>query len=227
MPELFGLNIPFSTPGPFPGSAFPEVAFPAVAFAAAKIPLSLAALGTSEGGDVGAAIAEATVIAAMSMAGHGDIATWPAVSTPATPLSFVDPGAATFVLAPGWCASSSSARPVIIRGAAEDFAFQCWNRGGRTRPVFAMGDALSAAIYQWKVPTPICEPAVGWYTAGGIQTGYDQGQVVVSPSNADTDLLQPTGGSLQYTLVVTWTPAVRPSKSAPIVRLPLTVKTDY
>jgi hypothetical protein len=123
--------------------------------------------------------------------------------------------------------STSPARLALVQGAAADFALQCWNRGGQTRAAFASGDTLSAAIYQVTVPTPVCQPAVEWYTAAGTQTGYDQGQIVVSPTNTDSASLQPTGGSVQYTLVVTWTPAAQPSKSAPLVRLPLTVETDY
>jgi hypothetical protein len=144
-----------------------------------------------------------------------------------TVLNFVDPDAATIVLAPGATPSTSPVRLTIVQGAAEDFALQCWNRGGQTRPAFAAGDTLSTAIYQRAVVTPICQPAVEWYTAGDTQTGYDQGQIVVSSANADTASLQPTGGSVQYTLIVTWTPAAQPSKPAPIVRLPLTVETDY
>lgn len=146
---------------------------------------------------------------------------------PTSPVfNFVDPDAAAVVLAPGTTPATSPARLVIVQGAAQDFCLQSLNRGGAAAS-FASGDTISAAIYQWSVATPICTPTVAWYTAGGNQTGYDQGQIVVSPTNAEAALLQPTGGPLGYTMVVTWTSAAQPSKSAPIVRLPLTVEAAY
>jgi hypothetical protein len=140
--------------------------------------------------------------------------------------NFTDPDAATIVLAPGTTPSSSRAPIAIVRGAAVDLALQCWNRGGQAS-AFSAGDILVAAIYQRQVASPVCQPSVAWYTAGGTQTGYDQGQIVVSAAAAQTASLQPTGGPLRYMLVVTWTSGAQPSKSAPIVRLPLAVEIDY
>lgn len=151
----------------------------------------------------------------------------PAPVLTATEFPDPDPEAATIATAPGAAFSRATPDLSITRGSAADFQLQCWNKDGRTTPVFALGDALSAAIYQRRVPTPVATPSVAWFTAGNTQTGYDQGQVEVRPSVADAGVLQPTGGTLQYTLVVTWKPGGNAAKAAPIVVLPLTVKANY
>lgn len=150
----------------------------------------------------------------------------PTVVPASAGLNFVDPGAASIVMVPGTTPCTSPAQIAIVQGAAEDLCLQCRYRGGATA-AFAAGDSISAAIYQWRVATPVCTPEVAWYTASNSQTGYDQGQILVSLTNDQAALLQPTGGPLGYSLVVTWTPAALPSKSAPIVLLPLTVETQY
>ena len=150
-------------------------------------------------------------------------------SPPSTPTvyNFVDPDAATIVLAPGNTPCTTTLPITMIQGMAQDIALQCWNRGGQTKPAFSADDTISAAIYQSQVATPICQPATDWYTAGGTQTGFDQGQILVSTTNAQAALLQPTGGAIQYMLIVQWSPAAQPSKSALVVRVPLTIELAY
>lgn len=146
---------------------------------------------------------------------------------------FVNPRLATWVLAPGNTPSSILFAPSIVQGLGEDYCVQVWNRGGLTRPDnFGVGDTLTGTIWQWRNPTPICTLGVDWYTApdnsgNPTQTGYDVAQIVISASNADAALLQPTGGPLAYRIVVTWSPAAAPSTSFPIVDAPLTVTRSY
>jgi len=76
-------------------------------------------------------------------------------------------------------------------------------------------------VYQSRSATALFSPAVTWYTANSTQTGYDQGQVLVSYTIAQSAQLVPTGS---YTLVVSRAPAATPLKVEDIVRMRLIVE---
>lgn len=141
--------------------------------------------------------------------------------TPTSTLSWVDPDAATLVLAPGVVPTPSSNPISIVTGSAVDIPLQSWNRGSLSTPVFGANDTLAAAIYQSRISTPIFTPECGWYTAGSSQTGYGQGQTVTSVTDAQAALLVPT---IRYSLSVSWTPAADPSKTVVIARVPLVIE---
>jgi hypothetical protein len=110
----------------------------------------------------------------------------------------------------------------IVQGLAEDYPTQTWFWGGITQAAYSVDDTLTAYCYQARLATAIFQPAVGWYTGNppGSQNGYDQGQVVISITNAQSALLNPT---IAYTLLVKWSPAADSSKTAAIVRVKLIV----
>jgi hypothetical protein len=102
----------------------------------------------------------------------------------------------------------------IVQGAYADYPIQSWNRGKVTQPAYASGDTLAAYVYQGQSDTVLFAPSVTWYTAGSTQTGYTQGQVLVSITGAQSALLEQNG---TYTLQVWWTQSGG-GKTEPIVR---------
>lgn len=102
----------------------------------------------------------------------------------------------------------------IINGSSADWPLQATNRGGLTNPAYASGDTLTAMIWSGDDQAVLCSPATAWYTANGTQTGFDQGQVLVSISSVQSALLVPGG---TYSIQVWWTSA-NASKTACIVR---------
>jgi hypothetical protein len=110
---------------------------------------------------------------------------------------------------------------ILVQGSAADFPLQAVNRGGKTFPAFAAGDALTAQVFAGQNQTALFTPTVGWYTAGGTQTGYGQGQVLVSITAAQAATLELNG---TFTLEVWWQPAGG-GKSACIWRGALAVET--
>ena len=102
----------------------------------------------------------------------------------------------------------------IVQGACADWPLQCWQRGAITAPVFAAGDTLAAYVYPGQSQARLFAPAVIWYTASNTQTGYGQGQVLVSVTAAQSATLEAAG---EYTLLVWWT-AADASKTAPVWR---------
>lgn len=92
----------------------------------------------------------------------------------------------------------------ILLGAHRDWPLQCWLDGSRTAATFAATDALAAYVYRGQDQAQLFAPAVDWYTAGATQTGYDQGQVQVTITSAQSAALEANG---TYTLVVWRTPS--------------------
>ena len=109
----------------------------------------------------------------------------------------------------------------IVVGDAVDVPIQCWTRGGAVSAVYAPGDTLSSAVYQSRATSPLFLPTAAWYTAMGTQTGYGQGQVVVSFTNAQTALMVPT---LSYSLLVYRTLSANNTKTELIARVQLTIE---
>lgn len=68
--------------------------------------------------------------------------------------------------------------------------------------MFASGDTLAAYVYPGQEEASLFSPAAAWYTAGNTQTGYGQGQVLVSITAAQSATLEANG---LYTLAVRWT----------------------
>jgi hypothetical protein len=116
--------------------------------------------------------------------------------------------------------------PPIVAGDAADIPIQAWLYGGAQPAIYAAGDSLVGYVYQTpRSPMPLFTAAVTWYTAPGstgspTQTGYAQGQVLFSITNAQAALLVP---SVVYTVVVVWSAAATPSKTETIVRIALPV----
>ncbi len=109
----------------------------------------------------------------------------------------------------------------IVVGDAVDVPIQCWTRGGALSAVYASGDTLTAAVYQSRATSPLFTPAVAWYTAMGTQSGYGQGQVVVSFTNAQSALMVPT---LPYTLLVYRTLFADNTRTELIARVKLSIE---
>jgi hypothetical protein len=111
----------------------------------------------------------------------------------------------------------------IMAGAAADYPVQTWLRGGASKAAYASGsgDTLVGSVYQGSTPAAIFNPTVVWYTASSTQTGYLEGQILISITNAQAALLVPRGA---YVVVVQWTPASSSSKTAPIARMILPVE---
>src|SRR5436190_956245 len=108
----------------------------------------------------------------------------------------------------------------ITQGADKDYPLQAHNTGGQSNPAYAALDTLAAYVYRGQDQAVLFAAPVSWYTANGTQTGFDQGQVLVSISKANSATLDP-GGS--YLLLVWWTKADL-SRTEPIARCMLLVE---
>jgi hypothetical protein len=80
----------------------------------------------------------------------------------------------------------------IAPGSRKDIVVQCKAQGG-IDAVFAQGDALSAEVWPANLSSRLLVASASWYTSKGRQTGYDQGQVVLSLTSAQSATLQPSG----------------------------------
>jgi hypothetical protein len=108
----------------------------------------------------------------------------------------------------------------IVTGLASDYVVQTWLRGSITPAAYALGDVLVCNCYRSGTTTALFQPAVTFYTKNGNQTGYTEGQLLISLSNAQASLLVP---GIRYGLEVTWSPLLNLTKVAAIVRIPLVV----
>ncbi len=112
-----------------------------------------------------------------------------------------------------------SVQLTIVQGSAADWPLQAQNRGGASVPTFGSSDTLTATVWIGVNQTALFQPAVSWYTANGTQTGYGQGQVLVSPTAAQSTQLEQNG---TYSLEVWWTQSGT-GKTACIVRATVSV----
>jgi hypothetical protein len=115
----------------------------------------------------------------------------------------------------------------IISGSATSYPIQCRARGDISNSAFLVGDTLTAYVCQgWQPQFPpasyVFQPSIGWYTADGTQTGYDEGQVLAVISNALSTMLVPTAN---YTLIVGRSPSGAPGTVEEIVRIKLPVQS--
>jgi hypothetical protein len=110
---------------------------------------------------------------------------------------------------------------VAVRGSAKDLPIQ--GRVPGAPAVYGAGDTLEAEVRAYQAGAAIFVPDVAWYTAGGDQTGYEQGQVLVSYTATQAALLQPT---LPHTLLVWRTPSGDVDRRELIVRLRIIVEAQ-
>lgn len=110
----------------------------------------------------------------------------------------------------------------IVTGLATDYIVQTWLRGSTTPAAYALGDVLVGNCYRSGTTMALFQPAVTFYTKSGSQTGYTEGQILISLSNNQASLLAP---GIRYGLEVTWSPQLNLTKVAAIVRVPLVVLT--
>jgi len=114
--------------------------------------------------------------------------------------------------------------PLVV-GAATSYAIQCRAHGNVSNSVYGASDPLTAYVCQGNAPSfppssYVFQPSVGWYTANGTQSGYGQGQLLVTITNSQSAMLIATGF---YTLVVGRAPSGAPSTVEEIVRIQLPV----
>jgi hypothetical protein len=88
--------------------------------------------------------------------------------------------------------------PVVV-GSVADWSIQLKDADG-TLPVFASGDAITGFVFQGDDQSALFSPQTIW--TGG--TGYATGAVTVSPTTAQTLLLEPNG---DFILQLWWTSA--------------------
>lgn len=99
----------------------------------------------------------------------------------------------------------------------QDFAIpiQIRNRDG-SATAFTNADTFTARVHRGQDQAPLFAPIVTWDTRDGTQTGYEQGQVLVSGLAADTAALDGAGN---YHLEVWWV-----QQNLPVAELLLTVR---
>ena len=110
----------------------------------------------------------------------------------------------------------------VVSGDAANIPLQTWCYGALAAGRYGATDVLSAAVYRYRSAQPLFQPTVSWRVVGdqATQTGYDEGQVVVSMTGAQTGLMVPT---IPYTLFITIQPQGQ-GESYPVARLLLRVE---
>jgi hypothetical protein len=155
-----------------------------------------------------------------------DLAMGVSVPAPsATVYYLTDPDAATLIN-PGAAVAphpptTQCMLPPAVPGSARSHPLQSWYFGGIEPATYQASDILSASVMPPLSATPLFTPQVGWYTNQNTQTGYDQGQTVVTYSAAQAALLMPT---ITYTIEVERAPASDPTNTELIVRAKLPVE---
>lgn len=95
-------------------------------------------------------------------------------------------------------------------GEDRDFPLQCWREGAVSAPVFGIDDDITAYISTGAGGPVLFEPIISWWDAPDeatglpTQTGYQQGQVLMSVAADDTAQLS---GEAEYLVELWWTPA--------------------
>jgi hypothetical protein len=95
-----------------------------------------------------------------------------------------------------------SAQFKIVKGSRADYPLQTWNRGSMSAPAYAPSDTFTATISRGQDQVSLFAPTITWYTANSTQTGYDQGDVVLSISASQSATLE-AGGT--YSGAIWWT----------------------
>jgi hypothetical protein len=83
----------------------------------------------------------------------------------------------------------------VVQGARKNYALQCNNPDGTTPQPgdLLAGDVLTGSVWAGQNQAAIFAPSVVWYTARSTQTGYDEGQVLVTVTAAQSALLDAAG----------------------------------
>jgi hypothetical protein len=83
----------------------------------------------------------------------------------------------------------------VVQGSRKVYALQSQNPDGTTPQAgdLLAGDVLTASVWAGQREASIFAPAVVWYTAGGTQTGYSNGQVQVTITAAQSAMLDAAG----------------------------------
>jgi hypothetical protein len=150
------------------------------------------------------------------------------ITAPPAPVYFLtDPDAAT-VISPGAAVAphpptSQCILPPAVPGSARSHPLQSWYFGGVEAAAYQASDILSAAVVPYRSSTPVFIPQVDWYTNQNTQTGYDQGQTLVTYSAAQAASFVP---SVTYTILVRRAPAADPTNTELIVRARLPVESQ-
>ncbi len=80
------------------------------------------------------------------------------------------------------------------QGAQTDTVIQLASPNGQPAAgIFGSSTTLGSAVWQGQNQQQLAYPAVSWFTGPPTQTGYDQGQVLISPNFGDVALLDPGG----------------------------------
>jgi hypothetical protein len=102
-------------------------------------------------------------------------------------------------------------------GSAVDLPIQLLLISGKPPRTMTGGDTITLAVAPSRQTAALFAPTFSWYTPGG-QTGYDQGQIVASLSNAQGAMIWPSNC---YDLLAWWTPAASPGRTQLVARVPI------
>lgn len=89
-----------------------------------------------------------------------------------------------------------SAQFKIVRSSSAYYPLQTWNRGSMSAPAYASSDTFLAKISRGQDQVSLFAPTITWYTqspTGGTQTGYEQGDVLMYISAAQSATLEANG----------------------------------
>jgi hypothetical protein len=118
-------------------------------------------------------------------------------------------------------------REPIYPGERKDIQLQCRTLAA-TCARYAAGDTLSAAVYQWGIDaTGVANATCAWDTAKDPatgtprQTGYEEGQVILSIPSAESAKLVP---GVRYVAIATRTMAADGTQSEKIAVVELVVR---
>jgi hypothetical protein len=86
-----------------------------------------------------------------------------------------------------------SAQFKIVKGSSDYYPLQTWNRGSMSAPAYASSDTFVGKISRGQDQASLFSPTIAWYTAEGTQTGYEQGDVLMYISPAQSATLEAGG----------------------------------
>jgi hypothetical protein len=109
----------------------------------------------------------------------------------------------------------------LVVGDTKDLVLQCKAQGGGSNAAYSATDTLSATVAPYGSTVVLFEPTPSWFTNQNTQTGYDQGQVTATCTNAQMAMLVPSN---VYTLTVSRQLGSAPSRTEKIARARLVIK---
>lgn len=119
----------------------------------------------------------------------------------------------------------------VIAGAYKSYPINTYLDGNNKVPAAypnGASDTLTGFVFWGLSTTALFTPTITWYGKPGLtgiatQTGYDQGQILATFTNAQASLLVPNS---PFTLTAWWSPAANPSINTPIAKIKLIVKSQ-